>query len=99
MLPTCKVVNVNYTRAQRAGREKEMANIYYQEDCNLSLLEGKTIAVIGYGSQGHAHALNAKESGCHVIIGLYEGSKSWARAEAQGFERSEEHTSELQSPS
>ena len=63
-----------------------MANIYYQEDCILSLLEGKTIAIIGYGSQGHAHALNAKESGCHVIIGLYEGSKSWAKAEAQGFE-------------
>ena len=64
-----------------------MANkIYYQEDCNLSLLEGKTIAVIGYGSQGHAHALNAKESGCNVIIGLYEGSKSWAKAEKQGFE-------------
>ncbi len=63
-----------------------MANIYYQEDCNLSLLDGKTIAVIGYGSQGHAHALNAKESGCNVIIGLYEGSKSWAKAEAQGFE-------------
>ena len=64
-----------------------MANkIYYQEDCNLSLLEGKTIAVIGYGSQGHAHALNAKESGCNVIIGLYEGSKSWAKAVAQGFE-------------
>jgi ketol-acid reductoisomerase len=49
-------------------------------------LEGKTIAVIGYGSQGHAHALNAKESGAHVIIGLYEGSKSWAKAEAAGFE-------------
>ena len=63
-----------------------MAKIYYQEDCNLSLLEGKTIAVIGYGSQGHAHALNAKESGCKVIIGLYEGSRSWAKAEAQGFE-------------
>ena len=63
-----------------------MAKIYYQEDCNLSLLEGKTIAVIGYGSQGHAHALNAKESGCNVIIGLYEGSRSWAKAEAQGFE-------------
>ncbi len=63
-----------------------MAKIYYQEDCNLSLLEGKTIAVIGYGSQGHAHALNAKESGCNVIIGLYEGSKSWAKAEAQGFQ-------------
>lgn len=62
------------------------AKIFYQEDCNLSLLEGKTIAVIGYGSQGHAHALNAKESGCNVIIGLYEGSKSWAKAEAQGFE-------------
>ncbi|NLG04371.1 MAG: ketol-acid reductoisomerase [Clostridia bacterium] len=59
--------------------------IYYQEDCNLSMLDGKTIAVIGYGSQGHAHALNAKESGCNVIIGLYEGSKSWAKAEAQGF--------------
>ncbi len=63
-----------------------MANIYYQEDCNLSMLDGKTIAVIGYGSQGHAHALNAKESGCNVIIGLYEGSKSWAKAQAQGFE-------------
>ena len=62
------------------------AKIYYQEDCNLSLLEGKTIAIIGYGSQGHAHALNLKESGCHVIIGLYEGSKSWKRAEEQGFE-------------
>ena len=63
-----------------------MANkIYYQKDCNLSLLEGKTIAIIGYGSQGHAHALNAKDSGCNVIIGLYEGSKSWAKAEAQGF--------------
>ncbi len=63
-----------------------MAKIYYQEDCNLSLLEGKTIAVIGYGSQGHAHALNAKESGANVIIGLYEGSSSWAKAQAQGFE-------------
>ncbi len=63
-----------------------MAKIFYQEVCNLSFLDGKTIAVIGYGSQGHAHALNAKESGCNVIIGLYEGSKSWAKAEAQGFE-------------
>ena len=59
--------------------------IYYQEDCNLSYLKGKTIAIIGYGSQGHAHALNLKESGCNVIIGLYEGSKSWAKAEKQGF--------------
>ncbi len=61
------------------------AKIFYESDCNLGLLDGKTIAVIGYGSQGHAHALNAKESGCNVIIGLYEGSKSWAKAEAQGF--------------
>ena len=59
--------------------------IYYQEDCNLSLLEGKTIAIIGYGSQGHAHALNLKESGCNVIVGLYEGSGSWKKAEDQGF--------------
>ncbi len=63
-----------------------MAKIYYQEDCNLSMLEGRTIAIIGYGSQGHAHALNLKESGCNVIIGLYEGSRSWKRAEEQGFE-------------
>ncbi|MBE5944046.1 MAG: ketol-acid reductoisomerase [Lachnospiraceae bacterium] len=61
------------------------AKIFYQEDCNLSLLDDKTIAIIGYGSQGHAHALNLKDSGCNVIIGLYEGSKSWAKAEAQGF--------------
>ena len=63
-----------------------MPRIYYQEDCNLSLLEGKTIAIIGYGSQGHAHALNLKESGCKVIVGLYEGSRSWKKAEEQGFE-------------
>ena len=60
-------------------KENMKAPIYYQSDCNLSLLEGKTIAIIGYGSQGHAHALNLKESGCHVIIGLYKGSKSWAK--------------------
>lgn len=63
-----------------------MAKIYYQEDCNLNLLKGKKIAVIGYGSQGHAHALNLKESGLDVVVGLYKGSKSWAKAEAQGFD-------------
>ena len=63
-----------------------MAKIYYQEDCNMALLEDKTIAIIGYGSQGHAHALNLKESGQKVIIGLYEGSRSWEKAEAAGFE-------------
>ena len=61
------------------------AKIFYQDDCNLAALDGKTIAVIGYGSHGHAHALNAKDSGCDVIIGLYEGSKSWKKAEDQGF--------------
>jgi ketol-acid reductoisomerase len=61
------------------------AKIYYQEDCNLSMLEGKKIAIIGYGSQGHAHALNLKDSGCDVVIGLYEGSRSKAKAEAQGL--------------
>lgn len=60
------------------------AKIFYQEDCDLSLLEGKKIAIIGYGSQGHAHALNLKESGCDVRVGLYEGSKSWEKAEKQG---------------
>ena len=63
-----------------------MANrIFYQQDCDLTKLEGKTVAIIGYGSQGHAHALNLKESGVDVIVGLYEGSKSWAKAEAQGL--------------
>ena len=63
-----------------------MPKIYYQPDCDINVLKDKTVAIIGYGSQGHAHALNAKESGCNVIIGLYEGSKSWAKAEQQGFE-------------
>ena len=62
-----------------------MAKIYYQSDCDLGVLNGKTVAVIGYGSQGHAHALNLHESGVNVIVGLYEGSKSWAKAEAAGL--------------
>ena len=60
--------------------------IYYQEDCNLAELKGHRVAIIGYGSQGHAHALNLKESGVEVRIGLYEGSKSRAKAEKQGLE-------------
>ena len=59
--------------------------IYYQDDCNLGVLKGKTVAIIGYGSQGHAHALNLHESGVDVIVGLYNGSKSWAKAEAAGL--------------
>ena len=61
------------------------ARIFYQNDCDLSLLDGKKVAIIGYGSQGHAHGLNLKESGVDVVIGLYEGSKSKAKAEAQGL--------------
>jgi ketol-acid reductoisomerase len=62
-----------------------MATIYYENDADLALLSGKKIAIIGYGSQGHAHALNLKDSGCDVRIGLYKGSRSWAQAEAAGL--------------
>lgn len=62
-----------------------MAKIYYQHDCNLDYLKKKTVAVIGYGSQGHAHALNLHESGVNVIVGLYKGSKSWEKAEKAGL--------------
>ncbi len=62
-----------------------MANIYYEQDCNLGLLNGKTVAIIGFGSQGHAHAMNLKDSGVNVIVGLYEGSKSKAKAEEYGL--------------
>ena len=63
-----------------------MAKLYYDSDADLSLLEGKTIAVIGYGSQGHAHALNARDNGQNVIIGLHEGSRSKVKAEADGLQ-------------
>jgi ketol-acid reductoisomerase len=62
-----------------------MARLYYDTDANLDLFAGKTIAIIGYGSQGHAHALNLKDSGVNVIVGLYPGSKSVAKAEAAGL--------------
>ena len=63
-----------------------MVKMYYEKDCNLDALNGKKIAIIGYGSQGHAHALNLRDSGCDVIIGLRKGGKSWAVAEKDGFE-------------
>lgn len=63
-----------------------MAKIYYDSDANLALIQQKRIAVVGYGSQGHAHALNMKESGCEVVVGLPSGSKSRARAEADGLQ-------------
>lgn len=62
-----------------------MAKLFYDADCNLGLLDGKTVAIIGYGSQGHAHALNLKDSGVNVVVGLYEGSKSWPIAEEAGL--------------
>lgn len=62
-----------------------MARMYYDPDANLDLLSGKTIAIIGYGSQGHAHALNLKDSGVNVVVGLYPGSKSAAKAQAAGL--------------
>ena len=62
-----------------------MAKTYYDQDVNWEVMNGKTVAIIGYGSQGHAHALNLKESGVNVVIGLYEGSKSKAVAEGQGL--------------
>jgi ketol-acid reductoisomerase len=62
-----------------------MAKMYYDKDANLGLLEGKKVAIIGYGSQGHAHALNLKDSGVDVCVGLYKGSKSWGIAEEAGL--------------
>ncbi len=63
-----------------------MAKMYYDQDGNLGLFEGKKVAVIGYGSQGHAHAQNLNESGVDVVVGLYEGSKSWDKVKADGLE-------------
>ncbi len=63
-----------------------MAKIYYDEDASLEYLKDKTVAIIGYGSQGHAHALNLRDSGINVVIGLYAGSRSWEKAKKDGFE-------------
>ncbi len=62
-----------------------MAELFYDKQADLGRLQGKTIAIIGFGSQGHAHALNLKESGLDVVVGLYEGSKSWPKVEAAGL--------------
>jgi len=64
----------------------QMPKIYYEADCDINQLSGKTVAIIGYGSQGHAHALNLRDSGVKVIIGLYEGSKKWDHVKELGFE-------------
>ena len=62
-----------------------MAKVYYDEDADIDAIRRRRIAVIGYGSQGHAHAQNLRDSGCDVRVGLYEGSGSWKRAAADGF--------------
>ena len=62
-----------------------MAKIYYDDDANLELIKDKTIGIIGFGSQGHAHALNLRDSGCNVMVGLYPGSKSWQQAQMAGL--------------
>ncbi len=62
-----------------------MAKMYYEDDADLAIIQDKTIGVIGYGSQGHAHSLNLKDNGLNVVVGLYEGSKSWKKAEGQGL--------------
>ena len=62
-----------------------MAKMYYEKDCDISKLNGRKISIIGYGSQGHAHAMNLKDSGCDVCVGLREGSKNWANAEKAGL--------------
>jgi ketol-acid reductoisomerase len=62
-----------------------MAKMYYEKDCDLKKLDGKKIAIIGYGSQGHAHAMNLRDSGCDVVVGLRKGGKSWPVAEKDGF--------------
>ena len=62
-----------------------MVKMYYDADCNLDELKGKTVAIIGYGSQGHAHAQNLKDSGVHVVVGLRETSASVAKAKEAGL--------------
>jgi ketol-acid reductoisomerase len=64
----------------------EHLNVYYDKDCNLDIIKSKTVAMIGFGSQGHAHAENLRDSGVHVVIGLRAGGSSWAKAAAKGFE-------------
>ena len=75
------VVNIPLTKTPRKKESSTMAKMYYEKDCDLNQLNGKKIAIVGYGSQGHAHALNLRDSGCDVIIGLRKGGKSWPVAE------------------
>lgn len=80
------VINLNLRIFKIIKGDIFMAKLYYDSDASMESLQGKKVAIIGYGSQGHAHALNLKESGVDVVIGLYKGSKSWERAERAGLE-------------
>src|SRR5690606_35001148 len=80
-LPRGSLSPGSHTRA----RENTMANVYYEKDADRSKIAGRKVAVLGYGSQGHAHALNLKESGIDVRVGLREGSKSKAKAQEAGL--------------
>src|SRR5258705_9362984 len=68
-----------------AGERKQMANLYYDNSADLPLIQAKRVAIIGYGSQGHAHSLNLRDSGVSVRVGLLEGSASRAKAEKEGL--------------
>src|SRR6185437_8870462 len=74
----------NFT-TQRNERKSMSAEVYYDDDADLSVIQGRKVAVLGYGSQGHAHALSLRDSGVDVRVGLPEGSKSRAKAEAEGL--------------
>ncbi len=61
-------------------------NVYYDKDCDLSIIKSKTVAMIGFGSQGHAHAENLRDSGVDVVVGLREGGSSWSKSKEKGFD-------------
>src|SRR5207247_6470955 len=82
---TTRAWSDSQTNHSRKDLTSMPAKIYYDQNADLGLLKGKKIASIGYGSQGHAHALNLKDSGQDVIVGLYQGSKSWTKAEKDGL--------------
>ncbi|WP_409350564.1 ketol-acid reductoisomerase [Synechocystis salina] len=83
--PAFAMIKSLQSTIQSQQGDSYMARMYYDQDANLDLLAGKTVAIIGYGSQGHAHALNLKDSGVNVVVGLYSGSKSVAKAEGAGL--------------
>ncbi len=82
---TCQDRQDTHRQPLIAKKETHMAEMFYDSDADLSVIQGRNVAVIGYGSQGHAHALSLRDSGVDVRVGLREGSKSWAKAEAEGL--------------